>query len=87
MRTEPFFDTMQRFGARGVVVNMSPCHGEDHRFDPGWGRSIQKLAELPIFLCFDSKTLIVRSRLCPSEAELSEAKEDWGRRFYKKTYK
>lgn len=23
---------------RGVVVNMSPCHGEDHRFDPGRGR-------------------------------------------------
>jgi hypothetical protein len=28
---------------RGVVVNMSPCHGEDHRFDPGRGRRMSDL--------------------------------------------
>ncbi len=32
--------TMHAYWARGVAVNMSPCHGEDHRFESGRARQV-----------------------------------------------
>ncbi len=34
--------TMRRYWARGVAVNMSPCHGEDHRFESGRARRVSE---------------------------------------------
>lgn len=36
-KTPKFFYNAHHW-PRGVVVNMSPCHGEDRRFDSGRGR-------------------------------------------------
>ena len=40
-------------GPRGVVVNMSPCHGEDRRFESDRGRQNKKKPKWFLFLFFD----------------------------------
>jgi hypothetical protein len=36
--------------ARGVVVNMLPCHGRDRQFDPGRARRLERLRKRSFFI-------------------------------------
>ena len=44
--------------ARGVVVNIPPCHGGDRRFDPGRARQMKGQ---PLWLSFHLMSQMVRT--------------------------
>ena len=62
---------------RGVAVNMSPCHGEDHRFDRS-GSPKYENANLAFFLFWWSSELIELSMLIRHDVRAAKDEQPFG---------